>query len=671
MHRALTRTAILLLAHVAAFGAVTSGLQAQVVRGQVVDSITRSPVGTGFVVLIDGDGKELARALTAFDGRFSFTITPRQRGPFRLRSERIGFGVAQSDPFDAASAAATELTLWVGALPTPLTAIEVREATECRVRPSEDERTAVVWEEARKALAAASWTASRELFHIVSNVYRRTSTTRRRRVLRETHSPSIGNTSSPFVSRDPAALLQTGYITRDGEGISYFAPDAQVLQDEGFLGTHCFRLRNHDDRDELIGLAFEPVPSRRLPDVRGVLWLDRERSELRSLEYEYANLPRDLRSTTTAGGTLEFMPLPSGAWIVRQWVISIPTEFREERVSAFDREPRRVADQIRDVGGEVLTITNTDGSVAYQAPLAELTGVVMDHLHGDPVPIAGAVVEIADTWFADTTDQDGRFRIGAPLDGEYTVTLTHPRTESWGVLLPVREVELARNSTIDLTLQMPPMEDIMEDLCPNHPTGAYNRILVGWVRHFGGDIAPGVQVAASWQRIQNVSPPIQFRNMQDVDRTDARGHYTLCGLQTTRPTMVHAVTGDSRSELVRVAFEPTWIEVGDESFQTGAKIWRHDLVLRPNRELSTLVTGAITDASTGELIPGGVVTIVGTTDSSVADRTGVFRFEGLTPGTHLIVISHPGYAARTEEIEVYADQPTIISSEFLTLRREN
>jgi hypothetical protein len=83
--------------------------------------------------------------------------------------------------------------------------------------------------------------------------------------------------------------------------------------------------------------------------------------------------------------------------------------------------------------------------------------------------------------------------------------------------------------------------------------------------------------------------------------------------------------------------------------------------------MTTLVIGAITDAGTGDLIPGAVVALVGSPDSSVADRTGVFRMEGLTPGMHRIIIRHPGYTARTGSIEVYPYQPTIISSEFLSL----
>ena len=45
-------------------------LPAQVVRGQVVDSITRAPVGAGFVVLLDADGAEVIRTLTSRDVGF-------------------------------------------------------------------------------------------------------------------------------------------------------------------------------------------------------------------------------------------------------------------------------------------------------------------------------------------------------------------------------------------------------------------------------------------------------------------------------------------------------------------------------------------------------------------------------------------------------------------------
>ncbi len=93
------------------------------------------PVGAGFVVLLDADGAEITRTLTSRNGRFTFTLAPNQRGPLSLRSERIGYRVAVTEPFDVPADGPVDLTVWVRAFPTPLSAIEVRESTECKVRP--------------------------------------------------------------------------------------------------------------------------------------------------------------------------------------------------------------------------------------------------------------------------------------------------------------------------------------------------------------------------------------------------------------------------------------------------------------------------------------------------------------------------------------------------------
>src|ERR1051325_10126350 len=69
-------------------------LPAQTIHGQVVDSVTGTPVGAGFVLLLRADGREITRALADPEGRF--TITAPAAGTYRLRSERIGFKVATS-----------------------------------------------------------------------------------------------------------------------------------------------------------------------------------------------------------------------------------------------------------------------------------------------------------------------------------------------------------------------------------------------------------------------------------------------------------------------------------------------------------------------------------------------------------------------------------------------
>ena len=661
-------SALVLAALVLASVGAPPVVSAQTLRGQVIDSVLQVPVGAGFVVLLDADGAEITRTLTSRNGRFTFTLAPNQRGPLSLRSERIGYRVAVTEPFDVPADGPVDLTIWVRALPTPLSSIDVRESTECKVRPTEDEQTAVVWEEARKALAAASWTALQQLYHVVSNLYDRDMDGRRRRVRQEHHRPSIGLSSMPFVARAPIELLQNGYVSDEDGVVVYYAPDAEVLQDDGFLGTHCFRLRRGDEEEAaLIGLGFEPVPSRKLPDVEGVLWLDRQSSELRSLEFRYVNLPRHLRADGPSGGTVEFMPLPSGAWIVHRWRIGIPTAFREERVNPLARELRRRADAFRYTGGEVLTITDGAGNRVYQAVLAELTGVVVDSTRGEPQPLAGAIVRIAGTWFADTTDAEGRFNLGAPLNGEYDVGFTHPRAALLAYVPPLARVTLARGRTDTLRLALPSVEAIVRGLCPDQ-SGAYARVLVGTVRDsVTGRPVQGVQVAASWQLINS---DLSYRNRQAVAATDASGHYVLCGLEHGRPAVVYALGENARSAPVRVSFEGTGVEVGEEYHQTAetvAGLWHWDLTLHPRLKSSALVVGLVTDVSTGNSIPDAVVTIGDPALTTKTDSTGMFQLEGPSAGTHRLTLRRPGYQTRWGEVEVHRDQPTIIGASSLTL----
>src|SRR5690606_981255 len=88
----------------------------------------------------------------------------------------------------------------------------------------------------------------------------------------------------------PDTLADHGFV-RDMDGtVIFYAPDAEVLLSDAFLNTHCFGLRETTAQGEdRVGLTFEPVPGRRVPDVRGVLWLDTEGARLRSIEYQYVN----------------------------------------------------------------------------------------------------------------------------------------------------------------------------------------------------------------------------------------------------------------------------------------------------------------------------------------------------------------------------------------------
>jgi hypothetical protein len=284
---------------------LTHPLSAQRVRGVVADSATGAPVGVGFVVLLDEEGNEVARGLSSQSGQF--TLEAPRAGRYRLRSERIGYAPTFSPFFDVGRRETVEHMLSLTALPVRLETIEVAAEQRCRTRPQEGISTATVWEEARKALAAASWTAAQRTYHYTSNSYERDLDDQRRHVLNEQSRTVTGFATAPFRSRDAELLYDEGYIVRGDNGTFYYAPDANVMLHDSFLDTHCFLVeRDPDDHPGLIGLALEPVPGRPVSDIEGVLWIEEMSSELQSLEFTYTNQPHELRDDRI-GGTVEFM----------------------------------------------------------------------------------------------------------------------------------------------------------------------------------------------------------------------------------------------------------------------------------------------------------------------------------------------------------------------------
>ncbi len=107
----------------------------------------------------------------------------------------------------------------------------------------------------------------------------------------------------------------------------FWAPAAGVLFADSFLDTHCFRIRGGGAQvTGLVGLDFEPVPGREVPEITGTRWLDAGTTQSRWLDFQYVNLgvPPWLMDAEP-GGRVEFRALPNGTWIVTCWHIGMFT----------------------------------------------------------------------------------------------------------------------------------------------------------------------------------------------------------------------------------------------------------------------------------------------------------------------------------------------------------
>ena len=143
----------------------------------------------------------------------------------------------------------------------------------------------------------------------------------------------------PFTSRPAEHLAERGYLTRSTQGEIFHAPDEDVLLSESFAATHCLRILPDSTGENVVRLGFSPVPGRRLPDIAGVLSIDRATSELKRLSFTFVNTPVQ-HIVRSPGGEIAFRRLPDGSWLIEQWAIWLPVaETRTDLPSALPLPP--------------------------------------------------------------------------------------------------------------------------------------------------------------------------------------------------------------------------------------------------------------------------------------------------------------------------------------------
>ena len=519
----------------------------QEVRGTVFDGEANASVEGAMVLLFDTNGRRVHGVLSGTGGFFRIDVpTP---GRYRLRIERIGYANAETEPFEVAAGTVTWQFVTATVEPVELAQLDVSGSTRCQVRP-EGIATATVWEEARKALAAARWTEDRELYRFSWIRFERDVATDGRRILDETRTFNRRFTSTPFVALDLDLLEQKGFVEALPNGSArYYAPDATVLLSDMFLDTHCFRLRDRDmESGRLLGLVFEPIPGRDLPDVGGVVWLEEDSGRLHSLEYRYVNHPLRLPSNR-GGGDLTFAELPNGTWIVKDWRIRMPKLAQElDRRSGFRRW---LITGYHDTGGIVQQATTNTGTIVMDAVRGGITGVVVDSAGR---PVAGAPVRIQGTEAADTTAIDGTFSFTDVGDGVWSVAAAVPELDGLGYVTEL-EVEVHESGMSPVRVELPSLADVVRERCPDTPPGPARFVVLGHVVDAAGASVPNALVRVAWTAPQGQDGrPDQQSHWVDLS-ADAEGKFAYCA-PAGRRLQIQAQSGRSRSLPLEVETSP-------------------------------------------------------------------------------------------------------------------
>lgn len=330
---------------------------AQTLRGTAVERADNAPVPGVVMLLVDTAGRVVGRALT--NERGEFRLAAGAPGNYRVRTLRIGYRPVLSAPHQLRSGEELRETFALSSIPVTLDTIRVATRSVCRAFPDSAGPLATVWEQARTALTATQLTAGTQALRATSVRHHRTLEAYSRRTLQQTSVVDSGYVLKPWRSLSADSLRRFGYV-HDGAdgGKTYHAPDQDVLLSNEFVEDHCFRLARANE-ESLIGIAFEPTRERsRIPDIRGTLWLDRKSSELRRMEFWYANT--GTRGIEDAGGDMDYVRLADGTWTILRWDIRMPVleqrPAQSSGVPGVRPEPQIRLREWRMSGGELLLL---------------------------------------------------------------------------------------------------------------------------------------------------------------------------------------------------------------------------------------------------------------------------------------------------------------------------
>lgn len=604
---------------------------AQSIDGRLVESASEDPVAGALVQLIpEGRDAPAASSISRADGRFSLQRIP--PGRYLLRAQRIGYAPAtESVVMEADSRVEILLSLALSAV--RLEAITVGVERRCAAHPSRGPEMALLWEAARSAFEGALETAAERSarFHLLR--YQRDLEPSHLRVETEQQQLRTLWGDNPIHSIPAERLSAEGYVHEDPNGDVYYAPDATALLSDVFLEDHCFRVAEDPEAPDMIGLAFEPIRGRRLPDIEGTLWVDRRTAELRRLDFVYVNLPYRIRSDHI-GGQVAFERIATGAWIIPSWWIRMPT--LALRRSAGPRD--FVIEGYRQVGGEIRDVRIAgEEHLLARTGSGGLSGRVRDDL-GRGAALAGARVFLPGTPHSATASADGTFRIDGVPAGIYGISFDHPRLDSLAADPPYQEVVVAADSTSEITLSL--SEDLLPRCMPEitDPRGGPVRVM-GYVREARtGTAIPGARVSVSFDRwgVRDHGGPVTVAREQRGAwvETDDEGRYLICGLPD-RTT-------------IRIAAELLGGEIATGVADSGHhRMVRHDLTAELARTIR--VRGQVVDATTGAPVASAALELEGTEHRTLTDSRGRWSLEEVPADRHTIAIRHLAYGTRHHE----------------------
>jgi hypothetical protein len=610
---------------------------AQVVHGVVVDADAR-PIPGVVVLLVDSASQVAARSLT--DARGLYRLAAPRPASYRLRTLRTGYRPVVSAPFALEAASDVTRRLELAGVPIALDTIRIVDRNVCRAFTDSGAATYAVWEQIRTALTAAQLTAASRALAVSTVAFDRTVGARpgvnEGTVLQQSASLMTGYVTQPWRAVGSDTLRRLGYllVERDNS-VVYFAPDLDVLLSNMFVEDHCFRVVRDRKHGGQLGIAFEPVPDRRrIPEIRGTLWVDAASSELRTLEFRYVNVSPEQKEF--AGGDLDFIRLRDGSWTISRWGIHMPMM---QQVELPGRPPEIRVGAIETTGGE-LALARRENDTLYTGRRFTLDGAVLDSLSGNG--IAGARVRVLESATEAVTDARGRFSLSGVLPGRYVLEIHTPWLDS---LATTRRVPMSFTSSAPpVEVRVPSAAQLIGSICgaAGSAGGGGGGVVIGRALLRDSAGAPSARIVAEWTPAATSGDGAAADTMVNVmrrieARASSSGAFRLCGLPLNTAVRLRATADSAETADASVIQVPA-----------AGRIAHADLTLDPRSALAlraAVFLGVVVTDSTRVPIAGAEVALPELGKSTLTDARGAFHIAGITPGDQHVVVRRIGYGA--------------------------
>ncbi len=638
-------------------------LSAQRVRGEVMYPDSTSAASQVIVIAADANGVDVAQTTSGQSGAFDLQL-PRS-GQYRIRALRLGFRPTRVAPVDVAADQTRSIRIILSPSIVSLAQVRVRGQSVCGVRADSGQLVADLWQQARFALLSTALAPAEQQLVWSATSYERTLDPSGSVVRAESVTVVRGARARPFGSVPVDALADAGYVIEDKTGVTYRAPDAEVLLSESFAAGHCFTAVPPPlAHPEWVGLNVTPARARaRLSDIDGVLWIDRATAELRLFEYRYTGIPEE-GVKAGAGGRVEFVRMSTGQWIVNRFEIRMPSYVLTRSLEGVDswalRVTRTSVREIRLKGGEGIEVGDRAGNMLYQSTEGTLDAFLI--APDSESSGAAAQLELADTRYATVADSTGRARLEHVRPGRYMARILSPAMYRAGVAPSERVLDVAADAPVTtVRIVLPSGGDLRRAVCGDSIAAERGALLYGVVADSLRRSLRAMRFAVNWTRASAASkgtPAPRASTEEHELAFDEIGRWRLCGVPTDRALslVARAIGFEEAGFSVRLSPGRASVEVSlpDSVVRT---MLSAEEVNASNR--ATVLRGRVTQfGDTALAVVGAGVELIGTGAKGVTNDEGRFKFYGsVLPGSYDLRIRRIGYLPLILRVVLDAGRP--------------